>query len=416
MGQIQRENNRIKVVGHYGDQDLRYLLSNVYYGVGRAGFSEIILDFSECSHATAPTMLATCAQMLGHCVVGCDISLELPKEPKLRRLFLNANWANLIDPQRYEQSHFRGYTQIPATQYNNPEQQHSAVNTILNAILGAVRGLKRSDFAAFEWSVNEITDNVLTHSESAIGGLVQVSTFQRDKKIVQYIVADAGRGIPATLRDTHSEFTSDTEALERAIREGVTRDQSVGQGNGLFGSYQICSHCNGRFQVESGHAKLTFNVRDGLHVRNENIPFAGTLVTASIDFSEPGLLEEALQFGGEKYTPTDFVETHYEASDSRRIIFILGEEAKSFGSRPAGTPIRNRLLNLVSMGNGIKVVIDFRDVPLISSSFADEVFGKLFAEIGPLSFMQTFEFREISPTVRKLIDRAISQRLSVGRG
>jgi anti-sigma regulatory factor (Ser/Thr protein kinase) len=353
--------------------------------------------------------------MMSHRGGGCDISLEIPKDLKLRRLFINANWAHLIDPRQYDPSHFRGYTQIPATQYKNAEEQQVAVSNIVNAILGAVRDLSRADFAAFEWSVNEITDNVLTHAESPIGGLIQVSTFQRDKKIVQYIVADAGRGIPATLRHTHPQFTSDIEALERAIREGVTRDASIGQGNGLFGSYQICSHCKGRFQVESGHAKLTYSDRDGLQVRNENIPFAGTLVVASIDFSEPGLLEEALKFGGEQYTPTDFVETHYEVSDSKQIIFILSDEAVSFGTRPAGTPIRNRLSNLVSMARGSKVVVNFRDVPLVSSSFADEVFGKLFVEIGPLSFMQSFEFQEISPTVRKLIDRAISQRMSGSR-
>ncbi len=410
MNHIERENNRIKVLGQYRDYNLRYLLSNVYHAVERAGFSDLILDFTECTHASPDTMLATCAQMMRYRQGGCEISLLLPNDQKLCRLFINTNWANLIDPQCYDPSQFRGYTQVPATQYKSSEQQQAAVNTIVNAILGAVPSLKRSDFAAFEWSVNEITDNVLTHSDSPIGGLVQVSTFQRNKKIVQYIVADAGHSIPTTLRATHTEFTSDTEALNRAIREGVTRDASVGQGNGLFGSYQICSHCNGRFQVESGHAKLTYNDREGLHVRNENIPFAGTLVVASIDFSEAGLLEEALKFGGEQYTPIDFVETHYEAPDSERIIFLLRDEAESYGSRLAGTPIRNRLANLISMEQISKVIVDFQDVPLVSSSFADEVFGKLFMEIGPVSFMQKFEFRAIGPTVRKLIDKAISQR------
>lgn len=68
------------------------------------------------------------------------------------------------------------------------------------------------------------------------------------------------------------------------------------------------------------------------------------------------------------------------------------------------------------MAQGSKVIADFQDVPLVSSSFADEVFGKLFVEIGPLSFMQTFEFRAIVPTVRKLIDKAIAQRIAASHG
>jgi len=61
---------------------------------------------------------------------------------------------------------------------------------------------------------------------------------------------------------------------------------------------------------------------------------------------------------------------------------------------------------------GQKIVIDFADVPLVSSSFADEAFGKLFLEMGPIAFGQRFQFQNLSDLVRQLIDRAISQRLS----
>jgi hypothetical protein len=274
--------------------------------------------------------------------------------------------------------------------------------------------MERADFAAFEWSINEVTDNVLTHANSQIGGIVQVSTFQRNKKIVQFIVADAGDSIPKTLRATHPEFSSDTDALDKAIREGVTRDKSVGQGNGLFGSYKICSECNGRFQVESAHAKLLFTAQNGLHIRHENIPYDGTLVVASIDFSIPHLLEEALKFGSEQYTPIDYVESNFELTGSNKINFVMKEQSQSFGSRPAGTSVRIKLENLYKMSGGRKISIDFNNVPLISSSFADEVFGKMFLKIGPLGFMQTFEFKRIEQTVRKLIDKAIAQRMAAG--
>jgi hypothetical protein len=63
-----------------------------------------------------------------------------------------------------------------------------------------------------------------------------------------------------------------------------------------------------------------------------------------------------------------------------------------------------------------KIYIDFEGIPLISSSFADEVFGKLFAEVGPLGFMQKFEFLNLSQTVRQLIDKAIAQRIATTHG
>ena len=58
-----------------------------------------------------------------------------------------------------------------------------------------------------------------------------------------------------------------------------------------------------------------------------------------------------------------------------------------------------------------KGYVDFRDIPLVSSSFADEVFGKLFVELGPIAFMQAFEIVNAAPTVSQLIDRAIGQRM-----
>jgi hypothetical protein len=90
------------------------------------------------------------------------------------------------------------------------------------------------------------------------------------------------------------------------------------------------------------------------------------------------------------------------------------EEASSFGSRLAGEPIRRKLVALSRMVTAKRVVIDFEGVPIVSSSFADEVFGKLFLEMGPIGFAQSFELIKVSDTVRSLIDKAIAQRMSTG--
>ena len=101
-------------------------------------------------------------------------------------------------------------------------------------------------------------------------------------------------------------------------------------------------------------------------------------------------------------------------SEDGMIHFILKVESDSFGSRVAGKPVRNKLTNLLRMGGSQKIIIDLIDIPLVSSSFADEAFGKLFLEVGAVTFIQKFEFINVMDTVRHLIDKAISQRLSVG--
>lgn len=349
---IYREDNRIIVEGNL--YDFHRLLSMVHSGIEKASYENIELDLSNCHLAFQNSMLSLCAQVMAYRKSGINFILIPPKEKRLHNLFRNTNWGHLLDPRQFDPSTFRGHTRIPATQYQTPTQQNTAVNRIVNVILGAIPDMQRSDFAAFEWAINEITDNVLMHSQSPIGGLVQVSTFEKNRKQVQFVVADAGIGIPSSLRQTRSEIVSDTDALDQAIREGVTRDKTIGQGNGLFGSYEICSRCNGYFSIDSGHARLEFKEKNGLSISNERIPYSGTLVAATIDFSQPRLLEEALKFKGMKYTPVDFVETEYEKNDDGKIHFKLINESPSFGSRVAGKPIRIKLSNLLRMQEGEK--------------------------------------------------------------
>ena len=95
-------------------------------------------------------------------------------------------------------------------------------------------------------------------------------------------------------------------------------------------------------------------------------------------------MADALSFSGQKYTPGySYVDKLVEQGGA---VIILKEESKSFGSRDVAKPVRIKIENLLTASpNKIEVKLD--EVTLISSSFADEVFGKLFAQLGPITFM-----------------------------
>jgi anti-anti-sigma regulatory factor/anti-sigma regulatory factor (Ser/Thr protein kinase) len=410
--EVTHLDNRIVVKGSLRLGNFQRVMAALHQTTQRLGYKDITLDFSQCVAAFAGAMLGVCSQVIALRARGTEVFLDLPVIDKLNKLFRNSNWAHLIDPASYDASTFQGHTHVPATRFTSPTEQQTAVNAIIEVVLGSLTGIDRSDFAAIEWSLNEITDNVLTHARTDTGGLVQVTTFERTRRRVEFIVCDAGASIPLTLRETHREISSDAQALERAIREGITRDTSVGQGNGLFGTFQVCRVSSGYFQIHSRYASLDYDGKRGLQFKTEQIPYSGTLVAVCIDCSKPGILQNALKFGGEQYIPTDLIEIKYETISRDIFQFVLHDEASSFGSRLAGEPVRNKLVNLVRMSEGRRVVVDFRGVPLVSSSFADEVFGKLFVELGPTRFMRAFEFTSISDTVRSLIDKAISQRMA----
>jgi len=280
---------------------------------------------------------------------------------------------------------------------------------MMDVILSSMTFLDRGDLEAVEWSVNEVTDNVLVHSQSTIGGLLQLMIYPSRQRI-EFVVVDAGVGIPYTLRHGHPQIRSDAEALELAIREGVTRDVNIGQGNGLFGSFRVAQVSSGYFHIHSGFAHLDYDDKKGLRIRTDPVPYNGSMVIGCLDCSNPSTLGQALRFGDDTSTPFGYVEERFDPELSGELVFSVHQEADSFGSRVAGEPLRKKLLNLVHLYPTGRIAVDFDGIMLVSSSFADEVIGKLFVELGPVHFMKAVELRNVAPTVRSLIDRAILQR------
>jgi len=111
--------------------------------------------------------------------------------------------------------------------------------------------------------------------------------------------------------------------------------------------------------------------------------------------------------------PVDRIEMKYETNQDGLLHFPIKEEARSLGSRAGGLPVRNKLDNLIGMKGVRAIGVDFSGVEVISSSFADEVFGKLFLLKGPIDFSK-IQFLNVSPIIKKLIDKAVMQRINTG--
>jgi anti-sigma regulatory factor (Ser/Thr protein kinase) len=410
---LRTEENRLCIGGGLSITEFRRVLAAEHSLTNDRGYSDIIVDFSQCTFTHAPPMIALAALALNQKRQGIDYSLLLPSDPSLQRLFLNSNWAHFIDPERYPRSQYSPNKHNPMTQFHDSGEQALLVDKVMNTLLSNFSGFERSHLRAIEWSLNEITDNVLVHAQSPVGGLIQVTAIKSKKK-VEFVVGDAGIGIAKSLRSTHPKISSDVDALSQAIQEGVTRDIAIGQGNGLYGSYCIAAKSgSGNFSIHADRATLYYTENSGMHSRTEQIPIKSSVVICGIDYSNSLLLEEVLRFDGKPHEPTDLIEIQYENVDNH-IDFKIRQEASSVGSRVAGTPVRTKLLNLVKVTGAHQIVVDFDGINLISSSFADEVFGKLFISLGALEFSSKFQFKNIDPLVRKLIDKAIMQRVSTG--
>lgn len=101
-------------------------------------------------------------------------------------------------------------------------------------------------------------------------------------------------------------------------------------------------------------------------------------------------------------------------NDGAPVFDMNGMARPAFGSRRGGKRVRAMIENL--LGENRSVTLDFKGVAVFTSGFADEVFGRLFVEMGPTAFMTRVKMLNAGPTVEGLIDRAIEQRTRLGNG
>jgi anti-sigma regulatory factor (Ser/Thr protein kinase) len=410
FGDIQISKNKISFSGNIQNSQLRNTLNLLFILVKKQGWQDIILDFENADEIFIGFIVPFIAAIRSY--EDINFILKEPKNHKLNKIFQFANWSYLISPRLndpYEKFH---ENHLPCLQYSNRESQEEIANRILDMLIKSSLDLNREKLKALEWSLYEVMDNVLNHAESPVGGYLQAVTYPR-KNVVEFVVADAGIGIPKSLN-----FKDHRDAVEQAIREGITRNKQTNQGNGLFGTYQVATQSGGTFELWSYYGRIYAGINSATQekfseVQKTQYPYPGTFVRCRIDCSNAELLKNALKFNNQPHDPAfDYIERKF-MSNNNFITLNMIHEFKAFGSREAGITARNEIEKLLkSLESNNKLLIDFSGVTVISSSFADEVFGKIFAKLGPLNFINRIEFINTNSTIQQLIDRAITLRLT----
>ena len=344
-----------------------------------------------------------------------DVSVTLPERPELERLFLNANWAHFLEPTRFQKSDTAHDRHLAAERFRDFDQQQKLMNAFMDVVMRNMT-LDRRVIAGLEWSINEITDNVLNHAECEEGGIVQVTTFG-DARKVAFGVADSGRGILSSLREGHPSLGTDAQAIGEAIKAGITRNPDAGQGNGIAGALRIATMSEGSFAITSGRAQIEVRVDpttggpdSKAYEREQPERFQGTVVYAELGLEPHFHLSEALGFAGDPHQPVDIIELLYQTETGDAIVLRMRDESTGFGSRAAGRQLRTKCMNLLNAEPTKPLLLDWAGVPLVSSSFADELVGKLFASLGPLAFSARVRNLGMDAVVRGLVDKAILQR------
>ena len=72
--------------------------------------------------------------------------------------------------------------------------------------------------------------------------------------------------------------------------------------------------------------------------------------------------------------------------------------------------MKNELINIYN-ANKSKILIDFADVGIISSSFADELIGKLIDEIGFYQLQSIFQIVNMNKSIQLIFESSLKKRL-----
>jgi anti-anti-sigma regulatory factor/anti-sigma regulatory factor (Ser/Thr protein kinase) len=375
-----------------------------------SGNSKLTLDFSIVTHAYPNDMIAIISSIESLKALGHRIAVRLPIQFDTRKLFRSVNWAHLLSPTDYPASESIHERHLVARQFQDSTEQTDAVNDFMDVVLRNME-VPKDILSGLEWSINEITDNVLNHSNSKVGGFVQASTYPQEG-IIAFAVADSGRGILHSLREGIPSLRTDLEAIGEAIKSGVTRNKEFGQGNGLAGSLKITTMSGGSFEVVSGKGRMyTDSGQTIKHTRRYR--YDGTVISGSIAMDKSFSISQALDFGqSHPYVALNIIDLQYEMHDQDCLLLEMRLETTGFGSRRSGKQMHTKVMNFVESKPAYPIVIDWSGVPVISSSFADEFMGKLFLSLGAMAFSSKIRNRSMESLISGLLDKAISQRLT----
>lgn len=268
---------------------------------------------------------------------------------------------------------------IPIRLIADEESVSGASNAICDLVLAQFDNA-REFLPAMEWAIYEIIDNVRLHSNSESPGTV-VAQFYPQLHRLDIAICDVGRGIYASLSESR-KLWSHGDAISKALERGVTRNPEVGQGNGMAGSLQIAMVNRGTFHVWSGDAM--FRVSDGEEKGFRAIPLVpGTGVLFQLDTRRPVDLRETfisrVSDGGWSYL-------NYAAEKAQEKGAIrVSDRCANTGTREAAIPLRRQIQALLPDMDS-PVVLDFSGIEMASSSFLDELLGRLAASLGKQAF------------------------------
>ncbi|MHA7812862.1 MAG: STAS-like domain-containing protein [Phycisphaerales bacterium] len=382
--------------------------------IAKSNSPAIVYNFSNCTKAFPNVILPILCDYKLLELNKNAVSFRPPEDKELLKLFEHNGVLHQFSPSSYEPPTKASDKHLCVFHLSSIDQQQLLVNEIIDLLMrGSI--IDSNVLDATRWIFNEITGNIFDHSESPFGGFVQLDVHKNGR--IALTVCDGGIGILKSLQssNSHQEIRTDADAIEYALRRGVTRDPASNQGNGLAGSIDLAKAFRGRISVRSGQGLFMWEYPTKFRKSNSCENLFGTLLDIQLD-SNVAVNKQKLGTyitGNEStdYAPYDVLVEDYLDLESNTMALRLSDETFGTGNRVAGRQMFNKCMNLL-LNTSHRIHIDWHGLPLIASSYADEFIGKLFSHLGPVDFSNRIVMTGIDEVNKKIINTVIMQRAS----
>ena len=363
------------------------------------GYKSLTLDF-DCVGANYPNAVVPLAGIIRFYQEERGIDIEIINERHIEK-------TNMLNPKPFDGDIRHILNRVWS--FHSSEDVARIVDAYIEELQKSAQFYK-GVLNAIEWSLNEVLDNVIQHSKIGFGYVM--GQLHQNSKNIAFTVFDSGQGIFNSMKDSVHHPLTTIDAITMAVKEEVTRDKRIGQGNGLFGLHSIVKQGKGKLVITSGNGSYIYNngyVRtfDRLPYTSKQTP--GTIVDFQLNYAEDMSLDKALVFRGKQY---EMINLHFEnlEDDYGRILYKISERSEGTGTRESAVRVKNEVLNILSEEQK-PVTLDFSGVAVISSSFADELIAKLFLSLGLFQFNNLIKIKGLDASQQNILQRSVLQRI-----
>lgn len=401
---VNREGSKITIFSLNSSYVLREFTSSINEAVIRCGYQDITLDINTKDSSLYPNTLVPLSGIIDH-FKSQGIKVDVFENG---RNYKKHNVVSTYSPLTNQVELKKPLSKIWRF------EDTADICEIQKAIISELR--KDDVFAngvleGIEWSINEIMDNVLNHSQAGVGFIM--SQLHKNSKHVAFTIFDSGIGIYNSFKGSNHIIRKNADALSLCLQEGVTRDPKIGQGNGMCGLFSLIKEGNGILNISSGQD--TFRYWNGeTCVTKEGIcslsrKLGCTTVDFQLDYSSDISIERVLTFQGKTFS---FINLFLEGLEDEHgvLVFKVNEMSEGTGTRDAALRLKNQIINSIK-NQRKRAVIDFAGINVVSSSYIDELIAKLLIDLGLFQFNKRISLQNMSEVLQKTLQKSVIQRI-----